>query len=250
MSAAQPRPWPVVLSLPHCGLAVPADLAAAWAIGPQEVRAEADLGTAEIFGGLPALAVVRAEFSRLVADLNRRPDDDSAGGVIPLRTYPNPEAREIYPPGRQPDAAARNRRLKACYWPFHNELQAALRASGVQGLLDCHSMDPASPEDGSPRPQVCLGDCQGVTCGNERLLRLQAALAEQGFAVACQKPYAGGHITRHYGRDLFARGLFAIQVELNKGLFLKKNSLEPDPARLAEVGRRVAAALAQFCAGI
>lgn len=250
MNEAQPRPWPVVLSLPHCGLEVPAELAATWLPDQRQVRAEADLGTAEIFGNLPALAVVRASQSRLVVDLNRRPDDDREGGVIPLRTYPNPVAREIYLPGRRPDAAARNQRLKDHYWPFHNALQAALRVSGVQGLLDCHSMDPANPEDHSPRPEVCLGDCEGVTCGSERLLRLQAAFAEQGFQAACQKPYSGGHITRHYGQDLFARGLFAIQIELNKGLFLKDGSLELDPARLDVVRQRVAAALARFCAGL
>lgn len=245
-----PRPWPVVLSLPHCGLAVPAEVMAAWAVDERQVRAEADLGTEEIYGGLPALAVVRASVSRLVVDLNRGPGDAREGGVIPLVTYPNPVKRDIHLPGRQPDAAARNQRLRDYYWPFHYELQAALRQSGVQGLLDCHSMDPANPEDHNPRPEVCLGTCQGETCGSERLLRLQAAFADQGFQVACQEPYSGGYITKHYGGELVNCGLFAIQIELNKGLFLKPDSLDLDPERLADVGRRVAAALDGFCAGL
>ncbi|MFZ5585331.1 MAG: N-formylglutamate amidohydrolase [Thermodesulfobacteriota bacterium] len=247
MTAA--RPWPVVLSLPHCGLAVPAAVAADWALDARQVRAEADLGTEEIYAGLPALAVVKASVSRLVVDLNRGPDDGSEGGVIPLKTYPNPERREIYPPGRRPDAAGRNQRLKDHYWPFHHELRAALRVSGVQGLLDCHSMDPSNP-DGSPRPQVCLGTCNGQTCGDERLLRLQAAFAAQGFQVACQEPYAGGYITRRYGQELAARGLFAVQIELNKGLYLTPGGLELVPERLADARQRVAAALASFCAGL
>jgi len=242
-----PAAWPVVLSLPHGGLEAPAEVTTAWAVAVGQVRAEADLGTAEIFGDLPALAVVQARLSRLVVDLNRRADDVSEGGVIPLLTYP--DRREIHLPGRRPDPRQRQERLNAFYWPYHRQLQAALRLSGVQGLIDCHSMDPLNP-DHSPRPQICLGDCRGLTCGAARLLRLEAAFLEQGFQVACHDPYAGGHITRHYGQELMARGLFAAQIELNKALFLRPGGLELDPERLAEVRRRVAAALAAFCAGL
>ena len=242
-----PAPWPLVLSLPHCGLEAPAEVMAAWAVEPGQIRAEADLGTAEVFANLPALAVLQARHSRLVVDLNRGPDDAGEGGVIPLTTYP--DRREIYRPGRRPDPRQRQERLSAYYWPFHHSLQAALRRSGVQGLIDCHSMDPCH-QDGAPRPQVCLGDCRGQTCGAGRLLRLEAALAEQGFEVACQQPYAGGHITRHYGAELISRGLFAVQLELNKGLFLKPKNLELDAERLADVRLRVGAALAGFCATI
>ena len=149
----------------------------------------------------------------------------------------------------RPDARQRQERLNAFYWPYHRRLQAALRLSGVQGLIDCHSMDPANP-DGSPRPQVCLGDCRGLTCGPGLLLRLEAAFVDQGFQVARHDPYAGGHITRHYGQELMARGLFAVQIELNKALFLRPSTLELDSERLAEVRRRVAAALAAFAAGL
>lgn len=242
-----PAVWPLVLSLPHGGQEAPADITADWAVEMDQVRAEADLGTPEIFGALPALAVVQARHSRLVVDLNRRADDASEGGVIPLLTYP--DRREIHLPGRRPDARQRQERLGAYYWPYHRQLQAALRLSGVQGLIDCHSMDPANP-DGSPRPQVCLGDCRGLTCGPGLLLRLEAAFVAQGFQVACQDPYAGGHITRQYGQELRARGLFAAQIELNKALFLRPHRLELDPERLAEVQRRVAAALAVFAAGL
>lgn len=242
-----PAAWPVVLSLPHGGLEAPAQITAAWAVEVGQVRAEADLGTPEVFGDLPALAVVQARHSRLVVDLNRRADDAGEGGVIPLLTYP--DRREIHLPGRRPDARQRQERLSAFYWPYHQHLQAALRLSGVQGLLDCHSMDSLNP-DGSPRPQICLGDCRGLTCGSGLFLRLEAAFLEQGFQVARHDPYAGGHITRHYGQELMARGLFAVQIELNKALFLRPDRLELDPERLAEVRRRVAAALAAFCAGV
>ena len=49
-----------------------------------------------------------------------------------------------------------------------------------------------------------------------------------GYTVAHNKPYAGGFITEHYGRP--ARDLHALQIEVNRGLYM-------DETTLAEIGR-------------
>ena len=46
-----------------------------------------------------------------------------------------------------------------------------------------------------------------------------------GYSVAYNKPYAGAFITEHYGRPL--RGLHAVQVELNRALYVDEKTLEP-----------------------
>jgi N-formylglutamate amidohydrolase len=38
------------------------------------------------------------------------------------------------------------------------------------------------------------------------------------------RPYAGGFITEHYGRP--AENLHAIQIEINRGLYLNEHTLE------------------------
>jgi N-formylglutamate amidohydrolase len=43
--------------------------------------------------------------------------------------------------------------------------------------------------------------------------------------VCRNKPYAGGFITEHYGRP--ARGLHALQIEINRALYMDEYRLEP-----------------------
>ena len=40
------------------------------------------------------------------------------------------------------------------------------------------------------------------------------------------RPYAGGYITEHYGRP--ARDVHAVQIEINRGLYLDELTLQAD----------------------
>ncbi len=64
---------PVVVSVPHAGVATGA-FAAALSPG-LDVRCDADLYVDELYEGAPRGAFVRAQLSRFVCDLNRHPDD-------------------------------------------------------------------------------------------------------------------------------------------------------------------------------
>ena len=55
--------------------------------------------------------------------------------------------------------------------------------------------------------------------------RAAATLQRLGYTVCRNKPYAGGFITEHYGRP--ARGLHALQIEVNRGLYMDEQRLEP-----------------------
>ena len=50
-------------------------------------------------------------------------------------------------------------------------------------------------------------------------------LKDMGYVVTLNKPYAGGFITEHYGRP--ARGLHALQIEVNRALYMDEQTLEP-----------------------
>ena len=45
-----------------------------------------------------------------------------------------------------------------------------------------------------------------------------------GYVVSRNKPYAGGFITEHYGNP--AAGLHAIQLEINRGLYMDERRFE------------------------
>ena len=46
-----------------------------------------------------------------------------------------------------------------------------------------------------------------------------------GYEVARNAPYAGGYTTERYGRP--DRGVHALQIEINRGLYLDEATLEP-----------------------
>ncbi len=53
---------------------------------------------------------------------------------------------------------------------------------------------------------------------------IEATLREQGYVVSRNKPYAGGFITEHYGNP--AVGLHAIQLEINRALYMDERRFE------------------------
>ena len=63
---------------------------------------------------------------------------------------------------------------------------------------------------------------------------IEATLRAQGYSVSRNKPYAGGFITEHYGNP--AAGLHAIQLELNRALYMDERRFE----RSASFGRLAA----------
>jgi N-formylglutamate amidohydrolase len=93
-------------------------------------------------------------------------------------------------------------------------------------LIDCHSM-PSNIRGGPTRvrPDFVLGDRFGASCMPELTNCVAETLEELGYTVCRNKPYAGGFITEHYGRP--ARGLHALQIEVNRALYMDEHLLEP-----------------------
>jgi N-formylglutamate amidohydrolase len=52
-------------------------------------------------------------------------------------------------------------------------------------------------------------------------------LRDSGYVVARNRPYAGGYITEHYGNP--DTGIHAVQIEINRGLYLDERRLERLP---------------------
>ncbi|MFO7750720.1 MAG: N-formylglutamate amidohydrolase [Desulfobacteraceae bacterium] len=247
---------PFLLSLPHCAANVPWWLEEQLALDHGEIYESVDMGSDEVFGSLPARRVIKAEFSRLVVDLNRGADQSGAKGVIAQTDY---HGRRIYLSGRYPDPGQRAKLLDQCYHPFHEKLSSALADPGVQALFDCHSLEGTGPCDapdaGEKRRDIVLsnnGDergrkqknSSGITCPPKTLALVRRAFVSQGFSVAVNVPYKGGFITRHYGQYLMEKKKFALQIELNQDLFLLSGKTVLDNDKIASTRKRVHAALA------
>jgi N-formylglutamate amidohydrolase len=71
---------------------------------------------------------------------------------------------------------------------------------------------------------VVVGDCHGEAAAPELSAFIQESFRNLGFNVGRNSPYAGGHTTSLYGKP--ATGLHAIQVEINRGLYLDEKRME------------------------
>jgi N-formylglutamate amidohydrolase len=140
------------------------------------------------------------------------------------------EGEDIYR-GRLDFAEAR-KRIEQIYIPYHRTLSALTNAvlskAGEVLLVDCHSM-PASATahvapPGSGVIDVVLGDRYGASCAEDISAFIEEKLQRQGLKVLRNKPYAGGFITQNHGAP--HRGQHALQIEINRGLYMNEASLE------------------------
>ncbi|MEX2319610.1 MAG: N-formylglutamate amidohydrolase, partial [Bauldia sp.] len=163
------------------------------------------------------------------------------------------ESEEIYAgPLDVQEALAR---IDAVYKPYHRTLRQVVldtRAEfGLAVLVDCHSM-PSTVRGmhGRLRPDIVLGDRYGTSCASELTDLMAQVLTRFGYSVSRNKPYAGGFITEHYGQP--ARGLHAVQIEINRRLYMDEQTLEKtdrfEPLR-ADLGRLISALVEAFDAG-
>ncbi len=243
---------PLVISSPHSGEIYPPSLLRAVRLQHSQLRCLEDGWVDRLFACAPEIGapLLRARFARAYVDPNREAfelDPELFDGPLPgyvnagsakaragLGTIPSRiGGKPIY--GARFDFGEAERRVRLAYWPYHQALQRLLARArhefGVVLLLDCHSM-PAFAANGSSTAEgavdFALGDRFGRSCAPAIVERVEALLRRQGFRVARNRPYAGGHITARYGRP--ETGVHALQIELRRGLFMEERTREPQPA--------------------
>ena len=136
-------------------------------------------------------------------------------------------------------------RITTDHRPYHDALSsclAAVRARfGMAVLLDLHSMPPLGSAESHPR--IVIGDRHGMTAGIGFVRRCEATIRAAGIAVTRNAPYAGGHVVERHGDT--RRGIHAIQLELDRSLYLNAALEAPGPGFDATVTlvRQIIAAL-------
>jgi len=232
---------PVVINSPHSGAYYPASFLEMTRLSNLAIRSSEDFLVDELVvsatsHGMPLLA---ANLPRAYLDLNREPYElDSTIFDGPLPTFANRQSirvtgglgtipkivangLEIY--SRLIPVSEAFDRITKVYRPYHNTLQSMLAKThvgfGVSVLLDIHSM-PSTGNAGIPgeKADIVLGDRYGTSCTPEILHHAKSIFEAFGYAVAINRPYAGGFITEHYGRP--HQGLHALQVEINRALYM------------------------------
>ena len=269
LEGLEPRPQrlALVVASPHSGAHYPPEFLAASRLDPVALRRSEDSFVDDIFGAAPALGapLLRATFPRAYLDPNREPYElDPAMFADALPGYANTRSprvaaglgtiarvvatgREIYRDKlRIADALDR---IHAVYQPYHGALRrliAETRESfGCCVLVDAHSMPsvggPMDADAGRPRVDVILGDVHGSSCAAVVTDTAESILRELGYAVTRNNPYSGGFTTQNYGRP--RRGIHALQIEVNRGLYMDEEAIERKEDSIARLKRDMQAVL-------
>jgi N-formylglutamate deformylase len=238
---------PLVFNSPHSGNVYPQAFLASTRLDMATLRRSEDSFVDELIGGVVGRGypLMRAHFPRCYVDVNREPYELDprmfegrlpsfantrsmrvAGGLGTVARVVG-ESQEIY--GQRIPVEDAIRRIEGLYKPYHRALRRLFtrlhRDFGAAVLIDCHSMpSTAGAKDERPRADIVLGDRYGTSCVPAIAETVETVLRSRGYAVSRNKPYAGGFITEHYGTP--AVGLHAIQLELNRALYMDERRYE------------------------
>ncbi len=242
---------PVIVSSPHSGQIYPPCVLSETRLHLNQLRRLEDAHVDRLFDMAPShgMPLLKALFARAYVDANREPsefDQDLLSDPLPahangqsakaragLGTVPSRiSGQPIYRKRLSLDHV--EQRVRAAYWPYHHALQQLIEECqarfGRVLLLDCHSMpsfnaNGALSEGGSDKGMIdiALGDRFGSSCMSSIVRHAEAFLAGQDLRVTRNRPYAGGHITAHYGRPHL--GVHALQIEIRRGLYMDESKL-------------------------
>jgi len=235
---------PLLISLPHDGSFIPADIARR--MSPAARRSpDTDWHVARLYEPLAqalGASVLKPLASRYVIDLNRPADGHALypgqreTGLVSTIGF---DGEALYQDGLEPDQAEVQRRINTYWRPYHEALaQELARLHAEHGrvvLWEGHSIRSHVPMlfDGQ-LPDFNLGTATGASCDSTLQARLQSCLqAQSRFSFAVNGRFKGGYITRHYGTP--ANEVQAVQLELAQLNYMDEESFAYDASRAPAV---------------
>ncbi|MFW5680402.1 MAG: N-formylglutamate amidohydrolase [Pseudomonadota bacterium] len=263
------RALPILFDCPHSGEDYPSDFGSCQPI--EALRPAGDALVDRLIAAAPdhGITVIRALFPRAYIDVNRAEDDldpELLDGVWPTPLHPGPKSdlgigliRRLVTPGvpiydRRLAVEEVRARIETYWRPYRARLRALIdetvQTHGRCVYLQWHSMkavgNAATPDGpGVRRPDVVLGDRRSTTARPRFTGRLRNLFGDQGFRVRVNHPYAGADLLRVVGDP--AHGVDAVQVELNRSLFIDEETVEPN-RRFDETKARVEGVIAALAA--
>ena len=241
------RTTSVVFASPHSGQNYEPWMKDNVVLDSHLIRTSEDAFVDQLFDCVPdhGAPLLAARIPRAIVDLNRGVDELDPALIEGIRRKAhNPRVvsglgviprvvaggRAIYR-GKIPLSEAHDR-LQTQWHPYHDQLQALLdentRAFGSAILIDCHSMPREALENGrtnGQRPEIVIGDRFGASAARDVVDAITDAFSNAGFIVARNAPFAGAYSTIAYGRP--SRGQHAVQIEIDRSLYMNELSIEP-----------------------
>jgi N-formylglutamate amidohydrolase len=245
---------PVILSMPHSGLALPPRLESRMTPAAASLP-DTDWHVPKLYEFADDLdcTILQANYSRFVVDLNRPPDDtdlypgQSGTGLCPEVLF---DGSPIYHQGEEPDDEETARRLRQYWRPYHDALLREIeRVRSIHGfaiLYDCHSIRSKVPRlfEGQ-LPVMNLGTANGKSCAPELERRVERTMESSGYSFVVNGRFVGGYITRHYGRP--GEHVHALQMEIAQHAYMEETAAN---TLIADKSEKLSKALQEIVQGL
>ena len=230
---------PLLVSVPHDGRNLPDDIATAMtAVGRAIPDTDWHVGQLYEFAQGLGAAVIKADYSRYVVDLNR-PADNAAlydgqvvTGLCPRQTF---DGQGIYNDAIDIDVESR---VEVFWRPYHEKIADTLsgfrQSHGFALLWDAHSIASRVPRlfDGE-LPTLNLGTWDGRSCDAGIAGDVIAIAEDSSFDTVVNARFQGGYITRHYGRP--GEDVHVIQLELAQRAYMDEATRNFDDTKASKL---------------
>ena len=233
---------PIVVSVPHCGIALPPDIKSQFNPDMIGFIDDTDWFVDRLYDFTPEMGItmISAVYSRWVVDLNRAPGNQPLyrdGRIItdllpttdflgnPLYVHAPPDSTEIA------------RRSELYYAPYHLALEQLLldlrKEFGKAILFDAHSIRQHVPTISREKfPDVILGDNDGKSADPKFTTAVLKQLKRSSFHVEHNYLFKGGHITRKFSKP--QDNIHAHQLEMTKINYMDDSEKAYQPERANE----------------
>jgi N-formylglutamate amidohydrolase len=254
LTVPQHSQTPVLVEVPHSGLQIPDDIEDQIEATPTSVLRDSDIYVDKLYERAPehGATLLVSRVSRYVVDLNRGPEEVDIAAVprhpkarhIPARGVVWRARTDGTPLLRAPLSEGQFRqRIDRYYTPYHQTLRETAarlhREHGHVVILAAHSM-PSTGRRHLGGRQLRRADIvpgtRGRSTADGRIIDLvDAHFREAGLTVKHDQPYRGGWTTASYGAP--KRGQHAIQIELNRALYVDEETSEIKKGDFEQLGR-------------
>ena len=236
---------PLVFNSAHSGSNYPERFIKMSKLDSFSIRQSEDAYVYDLFSNAPIFGapMLHAHFPRAYLDVNREPyelDPSMFNEKLPNNYNINSkrvmagigtiarivsEKKPIY--SKKLSLADAHMRIDGIYRPYHQTLQKlltnTLKQFGVALLIDCHSMPTLNNEKDRTPPDIVLGDRNATSCSGVIVDLVENIFSSAGLKVSRNRPYAGGFITKSYGKP--KHNIHCLQIEISRHLYMNEASL-------------------------
>ena len=251
ITRAKHTPLPIIISVPHSGLQIPDSIKQT--MDPQVAHnpSDTDFFVDQVYSFAPNLGItmIKANYSRYVADLNRNPDNKplypgrAVTSVVPQKTF---AGQNIYLTDSSFDIQERVAEFHQPYYhAVEQEIQELKKTYKNVLVWDGHSIERVVPKiHPDPLVDLMLGSRDQSSADPSLIDLTQKLLSESKYSFAHDAIFKGGNITHHFSHP--SKGRHTLQLEMSKDIYMDTSTNQIDQEKTTRLQALLKSVLLQL----